>query len=284
MNGIANKSRALGRPVIVLSSVAALTLIAAGVSALASHDSRPQNELDTVTREVTLLPGAAVTIHHASGAVRIIAWARPTAHFRFTYPAGTTSPDTALPIDFTESESGVELHSGALGAWPGLNAGIGLEVHVPIGTPVNVNVRNGAIYAAGLEAPIRAATGNGAILCEHIAGTVRLETRNGDIECRYVAGHITARTGNGAILVDDRQNARHAELDLVSENGPVRVSLPHDANFHIDAQAHQGRIRSDFFTDDLSGFGLRRMVGAVAGGGPRLLVRALNGTVRIDRG
>jgi hypothetical protein len=163
-----------------------------------------------------------------------------------------------------------------------------MEMHivlrVPRGTPLDLDVKNGAIAVSGLEAPVTLATGNGSISCHDLAGEVKANTRNGNIECRYVQGQIKARTGNGKILVDESHGLGARPLDLVSENGTVRVVLPEDAGFELDAHAQQGRVRSEFRPDAMQGFGLRRIVGVVSGGGPGILLRALNGTVRIERG
>ena len=262
-------------------TLAALATVA-GVRAMAPVTA-PGGE-SAYAESFSIAPGTTLALHHQHGSVTVQGWDRPDVRLEARYAVPEGDGDSTAPIQIDRNVSGWKVNSGGSISASDRDAVVHIALRVPRATPLDLNVKNGALTVTGLEAPVTALTGNGSIVCEHVSKNVRAETRNGNIECRYVLGRIRARTGNGSILVDERHVAEARPLDLVSENGSVRVVLPENAGFELDAHAQQGRVRTDFRPDGLQGFGLRRVVGAVAGGGPGILLRALNGTVRIDRG
>lgn len=123
---------------------------------------------------------------------------------------------------------------------------------------------NGDVEARGLGADARIATVNGSALVE-TAGTAEASSVNGD---------VTARLGR---LGDARA------LKFTSVNGDVRVALPADAGFDLDASTVNGDIQSDFPVTVSGRLRRQQLRGRIGGGGPRLGLTTVNGGVRVSK-
>jgi len=110
---------------------------------------------------------------------------------------------------------------------------------------------------------------NGAILDLH--------SSNGSLTSSGPVGDVKAQTSNGPIDV----RGSSGQLDLNTSNGNIVVALPADAQFVVDADTSNAKIRSDFAVtaQDFSDNHLSGTVGSDPG--TTLILRTSNGPIEI---
>ena len=154
------------------------------------------------------------------------------------------------------SESGNWLH--------GHRAKINFDVQVPHGVRFHALTTNGAVHCVNLESVVEAAT------------------TNGDVEVS-TSEWASARTTNGGVRVAMGSAKWSGELQLVTTNGSVDVTLPASAEFKVDAATTNGGIRSDFPITVQGTFGPKTLSGTVGGGGRELKVATTNGGIELKK-
>jgi DUF4097 and DUF4098 domain-containing protein YvlB len=75
----------------------------------------------------------------------------------------------------------------------------------------------------------------------------------------------------------------NGELELMTTNGSVDVTLPASAEFQVHAATTNGRISSDFPITVQGSFGLKALSGTVGGGGRELKVATTNGGIELKK-
>ena len=127
---------------------------------------------------------------------------------------------------------------------------------------------------------VKARTVNGNVAIEEVAGAVEARSTNGRIRLTEVAGPAEGRTTNGSVNAEMSQVG--GQIRLSSTNGAIRLALPRGEGVHLDAKTVNGRVRLD------SQLGLhaerrgKRFSGALFGGGERIDVSTVNGSITID--
>ena len=108
---------------------------------------------------------------------------------------------------------------------------------------------------------VEARTGNGNISCARAAQKVNVETGNGDISLAVIgpskavvasgSGRIEIGGARGSVLASTIQGdiqvkaVPHDDWRLTSSSGNIRIELPLDAGFEIDADTDAGQIISE---------------------------------------
>jgi len=148
--------------------------------------------------------------------------------------------------------------------WRGHRAKINFDVQVPHGVRFHALTTNGGVHCVNLESVVEAATTN---------GNVEVSTSE----------WASARTTNGGVRVAMGNAKWSGELELVTTNGSVDVTLPASAEFKVDAVTTNGGIRSDFPITVQGTFGPKTLSGTVGGGGRQLKVATTNGGVELKK-
>ncbi len=135
------------------------------------------------------------------------------------------------------------------------------RVLVPAGVHFDGNTVNGRVEARGLGGEVRAATVN---------GDVRVSA----------SGAVQGKTVNGNIVASIERAGWAKALDFSSVNGGITLELPEGARAEVDARTVNGSVRTEF---PLARRGLlgRSVQGNIGGGGPRLGVSTVNGSIRL---
>jgi DUF4097 and DUF4098 domain-containing protein YvlB len=131
------------------------------------------------------------------------------------------------------------------------------------------------------------------------AVSYQLKSDSGDLTLDECGGSLDLETGFGNVEVS---NAAEAGLTLVTDSGEitfsgsiegagfhqvtsgfgtVRLVLPADAAFDLDAETDFGSVETDFAVETTE-FGKRRIVGEVNGGGPTLQIRTDSGSIILE--
>ncbi len=161
-----------------------------------------------------------------------------------------------------------------------VRAGSGRLRLANIGGPVTAKAGSGSIRAEGVAGAFKASTGSGSIVMSQTApGDVKASTGSGGMELTGIVGALKASAGSGRIRVDG-----HQEGDWIIDagSGSVRIRLPADAAFTLDAETGSGGIDIDHPLTIEGKVSKRHLRGDVRGGGHLLRVDTGSGGVRIE--
>ena len=155
------------------------------------------------------------------------------------------------------SESGNWWHGGH-------HAKISFDVQVPRGVRLNALTTNGRVHCLNLDSVVQAAS------------------TNGDVEVS-TSEWASAKTTNGGVRVSMGNAQWSGELELMTTNGSVNVTLPSSAEFKVDASTTNGGIQTDFPITVQGRFGPKSLSGTVGGGGRDLKVATTNGGIELKK-
>jgi len=196
------------------------------------------------------------------------------------------------------------------------NVTISYEIVVPADTQVKSHTGSGSQTIAGLAGPVKAGTGSGsltltsiggsvearsgsgAITAEDIAGAFEGHTGSGSIKLTQTApgdvvvstgsgsselygvyGALKVRAGSGRIVVDGTQDGI---WNLDTGSGSVKVNLPDEAAFDLDAESGSGSIVVDHPVTVQGKISKRHLRGTVRGGGDVLRIETGSGSIRVN--
>ena len=159
------------------------------------------------------------------------------------------------------------------------SAGSGDITATAIGGPVSLRTGSGSIAAKDLAQAAQLSSGSGDIVAALTGqGDVRASTGSGDIQLTGVIGLVQASSGSGNVQVNGKPTG---DWKLSAASGSVRVQLPAEQGFTLDASTASG----DF---DVAGpltvqgkIEKRRIQGTVRGGGPTLHLSTASGDIAV---
>ncbi len=220
------------------------------------------------------------------------------------WTSGWRIPDD---VKITESQSGdhvtIDVRVPNLHFNFGVNhRSLHVELRVPREIDLDVHTGDGSITSQALSGRIHLDSGDGNIEASGFKGDIKLHTGDGHIEGTQFEGTLFADTGDGRINVRGRFDA----LDIHTGDGNIEAAVENgsqisgswslktgDGNivlrvpetFHADLDAHtgDGHISLDFpvtVSGSLSNSSIR---GKLAGGGPSLMLRTGDGSIRLER-
>jgi hypothetical protein len=126
-------------------------------------------------------------------------------------------------------------------------------------------------------------TVNGSIDVRSLAGNVEAHTVNGDIDIT-TSGYAEAKTVNGSIDAAIGDAHWTGDLEFETVNGSITVALPDGIGADVTAQTVNGAIETDFPLTVRGRFSHRRLSGSIGGGGDRISLVTVNGSVTLLRG
>lgn len=133
-----------------------------------------------------------------------------------------------------------------------------------IAGPVEVSVEHGGLHAQGLAAGLRGQASGDDVTLEAFQGPVKLEARR--------AGVRLVPQGR---LVDD--------LHVVVRNGSIRLAVPEDSRFALEASVTAGQIELEQLTGlTLSRSDGDRIVGRIGEGGGRVTLEVDHGDITLE--
>jgi hypothetical protein len=148
--------------------------------------------------------------------------------------------------------------------WHSHRAKINFDVQVPRGVRLNAMTTNGRVHCLNLDSVVQAAT------------------TNGDVEVS-TSEWASAKTTNGGVRVSMGNAKWSGELELMTTNGSVDVTLPASAEFQVHASTTNGGIQTDFPVTVQGKFGPKSLSGTVGGGGRELKVATTNGGIELKK-
>ena len=229
----------------------------------------------------------ALTACAAMAQQRDFEWHGPIARGSFIEIRGINGNVRAMPSTSGEVEVEADVESGVqvqlmrhqngvtvCSVFPGEkicrplgDTGPGARVNFVVRVPEGVNFLgstvNGGVEADALKSDVQAYTVN---------GQVRVTT----------TGTVQAKTVNGSITASLLKPFWSKPPELTTVNGGITLVLPSTANAALEAATKNGKIVTDFnargkVTD-------QEVIGRIGGGGSRLVLNTVNGTIALKRG
>jgi DUF4097 and DUF4098 domain-containing protein YvlB len=196
------------------------------------------------------------------------------------------------------------------------NVSISYEIVVPANTEIKSHTGSGSQSITGVAGPVEARTGSGKLTLTDIGGAVKAHTGSGAIRANQIAGAFDAHAGSGSIRLTQvapgdvnvrtgsgssvlhgvvgalRVKAGSGRIEIDGQqtgawsvdtgSGSVRIKLPADAAFNLDAHTGSGGITVDHPLTVQGKISKRRIRGDVRGGGNLLTVETGSGGIRIE--
>ena len=127
---------------------------------------------------------------------------------------------------------------------------------------------------------------NGSLTLEGVAGDVAASLVNGDVDARGLTGNTEISTVNGELEIELAELDAGRRVELSSVNGSLRLEVPGRRRRRGRGQSTvHGGIGNDFGLEvDRSGFVGKSLEGSFGGGGARILLSNVNGSIDIRRG
>ncbi len=176
------------------------------------------------------------------------------------------------------------------------NSGSGAIVIGRIGGAVTASAGSGSIDVDG-AASLEANTGSGSIAARGVAGTTKARSGSGsvtlslsgkgDIEASAASGDVTVTGVDGSARVSSASGSvsvtgrPSGAWSIHSASGRVRLSLPADAAFDLDARSNSGGIDTSHPVTMTGSIEKRTVRGKVRGGGPLVEVTSASGGITI---
>ena len=196
---------------------------------------------------------------------------RVSISYVITIPAGTetVASSGSGSISVVDIAAPVEVSAGS--------GSIRLE---NIGGAVEASTGSGTIRADGVAGAFDGSTGSGGIKMSQTApGDVKVSTGSGSSELTGVVGAVRANAGSGRIVVEGNMEG---DWDLETGSGSIRVTLPADAAFDLEAESNSGGIDIDHPLTVQGKVSERHITGNVRGGGPLLKIDTGSGGVSVN--
>jgi DUF4097 and DUF4098 domain-containing protein YvlB len=237
-----------------------LAALAAGPVLNARVIGTPQTEFRQI---YGLNPNGRVLIHNLYGDVRITAWDRDEVLVEAIKKSRDQRRVDEARIVVDSSAEMVSIRTLYLGAETGNPASVEYHITVPRSANLeNIKLINGALSISGVAGPVKASSVNGSIKAERIGGQADLSTVNGLLE------------------VDFNRIAASQPIALSSVNGPIRLSIPSDADAVLEARNLSGGIQTEFGHSWRESSG-QRLRTTVNHGGAQIHLRNVNGGISI---
>lgn len=153
---------------------------------------------------------------------------------------------------------------------------------------VNLDHVKGSVYAKTGSGSIRAtdiaggfegSSGSGHITLDQTApGAVRADTGSGGMDLSGVRGSLEAKAGSGEISADGTPTGAWM---LRTGSGDVRLRIPSDLAFDVDAQSSSGSVTIDHPVTVQGSISKKHIQGKVRGGGVPVEVETGSGSIAI---
>jgi len=274
-----HKSKGFARMWLAVASMAVICLVA-GVPVRAQGEKRTVFSPDDFHWQGALKAGQTLEVVNTNGEIGAGRASGDAA--RAEGRRGGSDEDHELFVEVVEYADGVTIcavyakdkapgrcHRGGVTSesgdrWHGHRAKINFEVQVPRGVRLNASTTNGRVHCLNLDSVVEAST------------------TNGDVEVS-TSEWASAKTTNGGVRVSMGNAKWSGELELLTTNGSVNVTLPASAEFQVHADTTNGKINSEFPITVQGSFGNKNLYGTVGGGGRELKVATTNGGIELKK-
>ncbi len=250
------------RKQIILAPLTALVLVLGLATAAAAID-------EAYAESFAFDADGRLSLDNVNGDVKIHAW--DTAEVKIEYVKSARTQEglerMEIEIDATPDRIHIETdYRESRGWFDGNHSGsVEFTIYVPRGARLDeVELVNGALELEGIEGDVAASLVNGDVDARGLGGDVEIETVNGTLE----------------IVMDRLDPDKVVSLETV--NGRLELTLPRGADADLDVETVHGKIRNDFGLEEKKGrYVGRSLAGSLGGGGARIELESVNGSISI---
>jgi len=127
-------------------------------------------------------------------------------------------------------------------------------------------------------------TVSGSITANRIRGSVKAEVVSGKIELREIseAKLVEGKTVSGSVIYEGTIN-RDGRYTLQTHSGSVKMILPSDSGFDLEAKTFSGRIETDFDITISGKISKRKIQGTVNKGGAVIKLSTFSGNISLKK-
>ena len=239
-----------------------LLVLASGAAVQAKHDGLEREFHETHT----ISANGRVSLDNINGNVRIMAWDRPEVRVDALKSASTPDRLEHAKIVVQAGPDAVSIKTRYDDAPRESNpASVEYTIMVPRQARLDaITLVNGELEINGVTGDVKASSVNGTVRGQKLGGEARLSTVNGSLEATFVR-------------LDPSK-----PVALKSVNGNIVLSIPFDAHAELQASNVTGGISNDFgLPVDRGRFVGNRLCGAIKGGGTRIQLDNVNGSISI---
>jgi DUF4097 and DUF4098 domain-containing protein YvlB len=173
-----------------------------------------------------------------------------------------------------------------------------------VGGTAEVRTANASVHLHDVHGATTVKTSFGLVECVKIDGDLSVENANGAVSASDVRGGATVRTSFGPVALDgvgerirvDNQNGsidvrgvagRRGKdcsgVELKTSFSSIRVAVPEDTGWTVEARTSFGRIRSDLPITVSGSLSVESMQGKIGDGACPLTLVDSNGTIEIQK-
>ena len=159
---------------------------------------------------------------------------------------------------------------------------VDMNIKIPSSVTVDqVETTNGAIQLSKVRGDAHLVTSNGAIVVKDLEGYVSASTSNGRITVENTTGVAYLETSNGGITAEVA--AILDDLDIMTSNGYIIVSLSEDINAEVALETSNGRISLSGITLTNATYDDNYTTGTLGEGGPTITIDTSNGNITVNK-
>ena len=129
---------------------------------------------------------------------------------------------------------------------------------------------------------LEASSVNGSVNVTDVSGFIDLHTVNGKIGAARIVGHVEASTTNGSIQVEISELNTQDDMKFKTVNGSVKIYLPEDIAADLSVSTVNGSIHTDFPVEVQGKWGPKKIRGEINGGGQKVDISTVNGSVSLN--
>lgn len=186
--------------------------------------------------------------------------------------------DVRRQVDAATGSGSIQIER--VGAGAQARTGSGSIIVSSTGGSVTASTGSGRIELTGINGRAEAQTGSGGITVIGATGAVRARAASGHVRVEKAVGDVTAESASGGVEVDGAPKSFHWELSTASGN--VRVSLPRDTPFELDAHSSSGSITTSHPLTVSGTIRRNELRGVSIRPENHIRIRAASGSVRVD--
>ncbi|WP_448211018.1 DUF4097 family beta strand repeat-containing protein [Colwellia sp. MEBiC06753] len=124
---------------------------------------------------------------------------------------------------------------------------------------------------------------NGSLTISELAGKFDLDLVNGSVEANKLNGNGKIHSVNGSITANYTELDSVSKINLETVNGGIKLFLPSNASFTVDAETMHGSMKSDFSLPvDKNFFSGSHMKGTVGSGDIKVNLESVNGSIAVS--
>jgi DUF4097 and DUF4098 domain-containing protein YvlB len=202
-------------------------------------NTRQEVNLRAINGPVTLdVNGGNVNLENSSGPLKLRA---TEAQITLT-DIGGGAPETERVIDIEQARSS-RIKLQAIKGTVAIKAERSRVEAQEIAGNFKLDSSSERVRVARIDGELSIKSENGAVEAEEIRGLATIEATR-DVTVRNFRGPLTILSQEGAIDLETSEKL-DGNISVVGRHGKIRVSLPKDSSFRLDANAGEGRVKAN---------------------------------------